>query len=60
MKQWPSGQGVGFPIQGSHVQNHWLSSRSTQPFMLPSSIKLVPGISRNLVVKSETAFSNWL
>ena len=22
LEQWPSGQGTGFPIQGSHVQNH--------------------------------------
>ena len=34
-----------FPIQVSHVQNHWVASRSTQPFLL--------GISGNLVVKSK-------
>ena len=39
MEQWPSGQGTGFPIQGSHVQNHWVAPRSTQPFILPRSVK---------------------
>ena len=39
--------------QGSRVQNHWVAPRSTQPFILPRSIKWVPGISRNLVVKSK-------
>ena len=29
--QWPSGQGAGFPLQGSRVQNHWVAPRSTQP-----------------------------
>ena len=48
-----SGLGAGFPIQGSRVQNHWVAPRSTQPFILPRSIKLVPGISGNLVVKSK-------
>ena len=37
--QWPSDQGAGFPIQGSHVQNHWVAPRSTQPFILPRSVK---------------------
>ena len=37
--QWPSGQGAGFPIQGSRVQNHWVAPRSTQPFILPRSVK---------------------
>ena len=36
---WPSGQGAGFPIQGSRVQNHWVAPRSTQPFILPRSVK---------------------
>ena len=36
-----------------HVQNHWVAPRSTQPFILPRSIKWVPGISGNLVVKSK-------
>ena len=53
MEQWPSGQDAGFPIQGSRVQNHWVAPRSTQPFILPWSIKWVPGISGNLVVKSK-------
>ena len=39
-----SGLGAGFPIQGSRVQNHWVA---------PRSIKSVPGISGNLVVKSK-------
>ena len=38
LEQWSSGQGAGFPIQGSHVQNHWVAPRLTQPFMLPRSI----------------------
>ena len=29
---------AGFPIQGFRVQNHWLTPRSTQPFILPRSI----------------------
>ena len=44
---------AGFPIQWSRVQNHWVAQRSTQPFILPRSIKWVPGISGNLVVKSQ-------
>ena len=52
-EQWPSGQGVGYPIQGSRVQNHWVAPWSTQPLILPRSIKWVPGISGNLVVKSK-------
>ena len=43
----------GFPIQESRVQNYWVAPRSTQPFILPRSIKWVPGISGNLVVKSK-------
>ena len=39
MEQWPSGQGAGFPIQGSRVQNHWVAPRSTQPFILPRLVK---------------------
>ena len=53
MKQQPSGLGVGFPIQESCVQNHWAAPRSTQPSTLPRSIKRVPGISGNLVIKSK-------
>ena len=37
--KWSSGQGARFPIQGSHVQNHWAAPSSTQPFILPRSIK---------------------
>ena len=37
--------------KGSCVQNHWVAPRSTQPFILLRSIKWVPGISENLVVK---------
>ena len=43
----------GFPIQGSCVQNHWVAPRTTQASILPWLIKLVPGISWNLVVKSK-------
>ena len=53
MKQWPSGQGTLFPIQGSFVQNHWVALRLTQSFILQRLIKWVPGISGNLVVKSK-------
>ena len=42
-----------FPIQVSRVQNHWVAPRSTQPFILPRSVKWVPEISGNLVVKSK-------
>ena len=34
-------------------QNHWVAPRSTQPFILPRSVKWVPVISGNLVVKSK-------
>ena len=44
---------LGFPIKGSHVQNHWMTPRSTQSFIFLRSIKLAPGISGNLVVKSK-------
>ena len=47
------GEGAGLPIQRSHVQNHWVAPRSTQPFIFLRSIKWVPGISGNLVVKSK-------
>ena len=46
-------EGAGFPILKSCVQNHWVAPRSTQPFILPRSVKWVPGISRNLLVKSK-------
>ena len=32
-------EGTGFPIQGFPVQNYWVAPRSTQPFILPRSIK---------------------
>ena len=39
-EQWPSGQGAGFPLQGSRVQNHWVAApRLTQPFILTRSVK---------------------
>ena len=44
---------AGFPIQGYHVQNHWLAPSLTQHFIIRMSMKLVPAISRNLVVKSQ-------
>ena len=46
-------KGARFPTQVSRVQNHLVAPRSTQPFILPRSIKLVSGISGNLVVKSK-------
>ena len=50
---FPSGWGAGFPIQGPRVQNHGVAPRSAQPFILPRSIKWVPWISGELVVKSK-------
>ena len=47
------GQGAGFLIQRFHVQNHWVAPRSTQSFILPMSVKWVPEVSGNLVVKSK-------
>ena len=47
------GWGAVFPIQGTHVQNHWVTPRLTQPLILPRLIKWVPGIYANLVVKSK-------
>ena len=40
-------------MQGCRVENRWVSPRSTQFFILPRSIKWVPGTSGNLVVKSK-------
>ena len=52
--------------RGPSVQNDWAVLRSTQPFILPGSIKWVPGISRELVLKSKlsprsgsVALSSW-
>ena len=52
-KQWPSGQGAGFPIQGSWVRNHWLALMETQPFTFPRLIKLVPRTPGKRMVKSK-------
>ena len=41
MEQWPNGSGTGFPIHGSCVQNHQVTPRLTQPFILPRSIKWI-------------------
>ena len=49
---WASGEGTGFPIQGSCVQNHRVAPWLTQPFILPRSIKWVR-VSGSLVVKSK-------
>ena len=53
LEQWPCGYGAGFPIHGSRVQNHWVAPTSTQPFILPRSIKWVPGHSRDWGGKSK-------
>ena len=37
----------------SRDQNHWVAPRSTQPFILPNSIKWAPGICGNWMVKSK-------
>ena len=50
---WPSGQGAWFLNQGSYVRNHWVTSRSTQSFILLRLIKWVTGTSGNLVVQSK-------
>ena len=42
-----------FPIQGLRVQNHWVAPRWTQPFIVRRSIKSVPGIYGNWMVKSK-------
>ena len=49
--QRPSGQCAGFSFQESQIQNHWVASRLNQPFLLPMSIKWVPGTPGDLVVK---------
>ena len=46
-----SGSSTGFRIQRSHVQNHWVTPRSTQPFIFPRSIKWAQEISGDLVKK---------
>ena len=46
-------EGAGFSIQGSRVQNHWVAPKLIQPFILPRSIKWVPGISVSWMVKSK-------
>ena len=53
MEQWPSGYDAGFLIQDTRVQDHWVAPISTQHFILRRSIKWVPGIPGNLVVKSK-------
>ena len=53
MEQWPSSSSIGFPIQMSHIQSHWVAPSSTQPFILQRLIKWVPGISENLVIKGK-------
>ena len=52
-EQWSSGYGARFPIQRFWGQNHWLAPRSTQPFTLSRSIKLVAGTLGKWVVKSK-------
>ena len=42
-----------FQSRGPVFKNHWVAPRSTQPFNLPRSIKWVPGISGDLVIKSK-------
>ena len=39
LPNYPGGQGVGFPIQESWIQNHWMAPRSPQPFILPGLIQ---------------------
>ena len=53
LKWWSSGQDAGSPIQVFYIQNHWMAPRLTQPFIRLRSMKLVPGLSGNLVVKSK-------
>ena len=43
--------GAGLSIFGSRVQNHWVTTRLTQPFIFPWSMKLVPGTLGDLMVK---------
>ena len=43
--------GVGFPIQGSQVQNQWMAPRTTQPFIPQRSVKWIPESPETLVVK---------
>ena len=49
MDKWLS----GVPIKRSHVQNHWVAPRLTQPFIFLRLTKLVREISGNLVVNSK-------
>ena len=51
--QWPSGNGAGFPIQGSRDQNYWVSPTWTKPFILPRVMEWVLEPSGDLVVKSK-------
>ena len=44
---------AGFPVEGSGVQNHWMAPRLTQLFILSRLMKLVPGTTGDLVLKSE-------
>ena len=43
----------GFPMHGSQDQNYWVAPKSTQPFIIPRSIKWVPEILGYLAVKSK-------
>ena len=36
-----------------NVQNHWVAPRSTQPFIIPRTIKGVPELPRDVTVKSK-------
>ena len=47
---------TGFLIQRTWVQNHCVAPKSTQPFILPRSIKWVPGTPEDWVVKSKLYF----
>ena len=49
---WSNGL-AGYLSEGSSVQNHWVASRSTQPYILSRSMKWVPDTPGDLVVKSK-------
>ena len=51
--KWSNGLVVKALVQLFYVQNHWVAPISTQPFILSRSIKWVPRISEDLLVKSK-------
>ena len=44
---------LDYQLMGPRFKNHWVASRSTQPFIFLMSMKWVPGIPGDFVVKGK-------